>query len=173
MRCEYTVTYEDFRQSMIGYRRISKQTAFGYWLYVWALPAIGLVAGVTCLALYFLRHHDDLGPLIWCGALGLGIAWGFPARYQLGLRRAFRQRNALVKSRPMLLDFDQNGIRFIVPEGTEISYPWTSFTHYFENGRVLVLFVQDAAFHTISTAGLGSDSLTELRSYISSRAQKV
>jgi hypothetical protein len=163
MRCEYVVTYQDFVQSMKAYRKISTRAAIGYYLYVWGLPMVGLAIALICL-LAFLRHDKELyDSLFWAACIGLGVAWGIPVRYRICLRRAYKQRNVLAQNMPMFCEFDDATVRFIVPAGTEISYPWESFTDYFEDDHVAVLFVQQAAFHTIPKRAMGEDGWVQFR----------
>jgi YcxB-like protein len=157
MRCEYIFTYQDFLESVKAYRQISKKAAISYYLYVWILPIVSLTIGVICIRAYFHQDTELYGPLFWISCIGLGATFGFPARYRMGLRRAFQQRNALAMGKPMFFEFDDATVRFIVPEGTEVSYPWTSFTDYWENDRVAVLFVKEAAFHTIPKRAMGEN----------------
>ena len=49
----------------------------------------------------------------------------------------------------MFCEFDNLNVRFIVPGGTEVSYSWKSFTQFMENDLIAVLFITNAAFHTI------------------------
>jgi hypothetical protein len=149
MRCEYTVSFADFSESLKGYRKVSAPARIGYWLYLWLLPALAFAIAAICCVLYFKQGAEGAAGLFWPIALGLGIAFGLPARYRMGLRRSFRQRDALTQGRPMAIEFNDEAIRFIVPGGTEIRYPWNGFTHYFINEKVLVLMVKDAAFHTV------------------------
>ena len=172
-RCEYIFTYEDFLESMKAYRKISRQAAIGHYLYVWILPMTGLVLGVLCFKKYMTSEQEMFGSLFWVTALGLGFSWGLPARYRLALKRGFKQRTTLTQDKPMLCEFDEFLIRFIAPGGAVISYPWESFTDYFENDRVIVLFVKDAAFHTIPKRALNDDQLIDLRQAAAKYAGKV
>jgi hypothetical protein len=147
MRCEYTVSLADFRESLKGYRKVSSAALIGYRLYVWILPMICLAASAICFMLLLRRGGESF---FWPVALGLGFGFGLPARYQMGIKRALKQRDALTQGKPVALEFDDEAIRLMIPGGTEIKYQWNTFTHYFENERVLVLLVKDAAFHTIS-----------------------
>jgi hypothetical protein len=166
MRCEYAVTYNDFLESVKAYRRLSKQAQSGYWLYVWILPIVGGGLGLALLSFYFQQGTETLDWAFWVGVISLGIAFGLPARYKLGLRRAFKQRTTLVKDGTMQCEFDESTIRFITPAGAEISYPWDTFTDYFENDAVAVLFVKEAAFHTIPKRAMDEGGWSEFRAIV-------
>lgn len=172
-RCEYVFTYGDFLESMKAYRAVSRRAAFGYFLYVWILPPIGAIIGIVSFVSILKLNSELLSGAFWGEALGLGVAFGLPARYRLGLRRAFNQRNTLARNEPMLCEFDDSVIRFIVSGGTLISYSWESFTDYFENDQVVVLFVKDAAFHTIPKRPLTEDQMMELRQTATKYAKRV
>jgi hypothetical protein len=171
-RCEYIFTYQDFLESMKAYRTVSRRAEIGYWLYVWVIPGVSLTIGVICLLAYFRQDGGLYSALFWPSCIGLGVAWALPVRYQIGLRRGFKQRNVLVKDRPMFCEFDDLTVRFIVPGGTEIAYPWGSFTKYFENDRVTVLFIQDAAFHTIPKRAMGEECWVQFRHFADRHARK-
>src|SRR5580698_5259856 len=112
MHCEYAVTYNDFLESVKAYRRVSKQVLSGYWLYVWILPIVGGGLGLALLSFYFRQGTETLDWAFWVGVISLGIAFGLPARYKLGLRRAFKQRTTLAKDGMMQCEFDESTIRF-------------------------------------------------------------
>jgi YcxB-like protein len=171
-RCEYVFTYPDFLESMKAYHKISKRAAIGYWLYVWILPAVSLAVGLVCLIAYFRQDEALYGHLFWPACIGLAVAWALPMRYRIALRRGFKQRNALAKDRPMFCEFDESTVRFIVPDGTEVAYPWRSFTEYFENERVAVLFIQNAAFHTIPKRAMGEDGWVAFRQLVNQHVRK-
>jgi YcxB-like protein len=166
MRCEYIVTYKDFLESVKPYRRLSKQALSGYWLYVWILPIAGGSLGLTLLSSYSRQGAETFNSAFWVGTISLAIAIGFPVRYWRGLRRAYKQRGTLVKDGKMVCEFDEQTIRFITPAGAEISYPWNTFTDYFENDSVAVLFVKEAAFHTIPKRAMDQDGWSEFRAIV-------
>jgi len=62
----------------------------------------------------------------------------------------------------MFCEFGENAIRFVVPGGTEISYPWDAFSSYSKGNQVIVVFIKDAAFHTIPTKALNETASAEL-----------
>jgi hypothetical protein len=166
MRCEYDVTYKDFLESVQAYRKLSRQAFIGYWLYVWILPVVGVAVALVILPPYFRQGSETFGLAFWVGTIGLGVAFGFPARYKLGLQRAFKQRTTLAKDGMMQCEFDESTIRFIAPAGAEISYPWDAFTDYFENDAVAVLFVKEAAFHTIPKRAMDEGGWSEFRAIV-------
>jgi hypothetical protein len=166
MRCEYTVTYKDFADSLPAYRKVSRQARFGYWFSVWILPSAGLALAVLYLPKIFQTPSQSFGAEYWLGCLGLGVMFGFPARYRMGIRRAFKQRDALVQGRPMHCEFDDTTVRFRVPGGTEIAYPWEAFTDFYENERVAVLLVKESAFHTIPKNAMDESGWATFRSIL-------
>lgn len=172
MRCEYIVTYQDFLQSMKAYRKISKGAATGYYFYVWVLPATGLAISMVCLLAYVRQDKELYDSLFWIACIGLGVALGLPARYRIALRRAFKQRNALAQNKSIFCEFDDTSVRFVIPEGTEVAYPWGSFTNYFENDQVAVLFIQEAAFHTIPKRAMSEDGWDQLRQLVDRHLRK-
>ena len=172
MRCEYIFTYRDFNESMKIYRHVSKRAAIGYLLYVWVLPLLALCMGLGCLIAYVRQDAALFGAMFWSSCVGFAVAWGLPVRHRLAMRRAFDQRNALAKNKPMFFEYDDAGTRFVVPNGTEITYPWSSFTNYKENDQVAVLFIQEAAFHTIPKRAMNEDGWIQLRSLIDQHVRK-
>lgn len=170
-RAEYTFTFEDFLQAMKAYRRVSKRALIGYYFCVWLWPAVLLVFGALCFWLQLQQGRTLFGYFFWLSSLCIGLGFGLPARYRMGVRRAFNQRNVLAKGGPMFCEFDGATVRFIVPGGTEISYPWGTFTDYFENDRVAVLFVKDAAFHTIPKRAMDEAGWSEFRGYLNAHAR--
>jgi hypothetical protein len=158
---------------MKAYRRISKRALVGYYLYVWLLPAICVAMGVVYLVAYLRNDVELYGSMFWVACIGLGVAFGLPARYRLGVRRAFNQRNVLANGKPMYCEFDDSTVHFVVPGGTEIGYPWGTFTDYFENDKVAVLFVKDAAFHTIPKRAMDEDGWDEFRAQVRAHGKKA
>ena len=172
MRCEYIFSYQDFLESMKIYRQVSRRAAAAYWLYVWILPILGLSIGVGSLIASLRQDGALFGSMFWLSCIGLGLAWGLPVRHRIAMRRAFDQRNALAKSKPMFFEYDDEGTRFIVPNGTEIAYPWSSFTNYRENDQVAVLFIQDASFHTVTKRAMDESGWNQLRHLIDLHMRK-
>jgi hypothetical protein len=170
MRCEYDVTYKDFLESVKGYRKLSKQALNSYWLYLWILPVVGGTLGLALVSFYVLAVVATLDSMFWVGILCLGVSIAFPLMYIRGLRRAFKQRMTLAKDGMMQCEFDENTVRFITPTGAEISYPWNTFTNYFENEAVAVLFVKDAAFHTIPKRAMDEGGWSEFRAIVQQHA---
>ena len=76
----------------------------------------------------------------------------------------------LAKDGPMVCEFGEQTVRFIAPAGAEISYPWDTFTNYFENEMVAVLFVKDAAFHTIPKRAMDEGGWSKFRAIIHEHA---
>jgi hypothetical protein len=173
MHCEYTVAYNDFLESMKAYRKVSRQAAIGYVLYVWIIPIACFATAIFCI-MWSYRHDSQIGgTYFWIACIALGITFGLPARYRIAMRRAFKLRNILARDRPMSCEFDDARIRFIVPGGTEVSYPWESFTNYFENAKVAVLFVGQAAFHTIPKGAMEEGGWAKLRELVNQHARKI
>lgn len=166
MQCKYTVTYDDFLQSMRLYRSIWGRVAIVYYVYVWIVPILGITLFFAGLVMLVRGYANVGGPFFWSACVGLGVGCGLPARYRDGLRRAYKHRNVLTQDRPMLCEFDQTRIRFIVPGGAEISYGWDAFSHYRENEQVAVVFIQQAAFHTIPKRAMEEPGWIEFRSYL-------
>jgi YcxB-like protein len=173
MRCEYIFTYKDFLDAMKAYRKVSRRAAIGYWLYVWILPVVGLAVGIVSLVAYLRQDGEIFWVLFWPACIGLGFAFGFPARYRIGIRRAFDQRNALAKGKPMYCEFDDSTVRFIVPDGTEVSYPWGSLTDFVENDRVAVLFIGQAAFHTVPKRAMDEDGWAQFRQLVDRHVKRA
>jgi len=172
-RAEYVVSYEDFLEAMKAYRRVSKRALIGYYICVWLWPALLLVCGVLCFCSQMQQDGSLFGGLFWLAVVCFGLGFALPARYRMGIRRAFNQRNVLVKNNPMFSEFDRSKIRFVVPGGAEISYPWDAFTDYFESDKVAVLFVKDAAFHTIPKRAMDEAGWSEFRGFVNSHARSV
>jgi len=76
----------------------------------------------------------------------------------------------LAKNGPMVCEFDEYTVRFIAPAGAEVSYPWTTFTSYFENDVVAVLFVEEAAFHTIPKRAMDEGGWSAFRAIVQQHA---
>jgi hypothetical protein len=70
----------------------------------------------------------------------------------------------------MVCEFDEYTVRFIAPAGAEVSYPWDSFTSYFENDAVAVLFVEEAAFHTIPKRAMDEGGWSVFRAIVERHA---
>ncbi len=163
MRCEYIFTYDDYLESLKAYRKVVREGANAYWMYVWIWPAIGFAAGVFFLIAYLRHGEGGLDPLFWPACIGFGVAFALPASYRSSLKRGFKNRNALANGKPIVLEFSDSLIRFIVPGGVEVSYSWTAFSKVFENEKVAVLFVQQATFHTIPKRAMGEAEWGEFR----------
>jgi hypothetical protein len=73
----------------------------------------------------------------------------------------------------MYCEFDDSTVRFIVPDGTEVSYPWGSFTDFVENDRVAVLFVEHAGFHTVPKRAMDEDGWTQFRVFVDRHVRKT
>jgi hypothetical protein len=172
-RAEYVFRYEDFVGAVKAYRRVSKRALISYYFCVWLWPAVLLIFGALCFYWQMQQDGGIFGAMFWLAALCFGLGFGLPARYRMGVRRTFNQRNVLAMGKPMFCEFDQTKIRFVVPGGTEISYPWDAFTDYFENDRVAVLFVKDAAFHTIPKRAMDEAGWSEFRNYVNSHARNL
>jgi hypothetical protein len=172
MRCEYIFGYEDYLESVKAYRKRAKGAAFVYYLDVWILPAVGLLIATFCLAAY-LRHDDYwFEATIWLATFGIAGALLLPLFYRLKLRQTFKQWTSLSKDNPMFVEFDGESIRFTVPGGADVVYPWTSFTDYFENDAVAVLFIQKAAFHTTPKRAMGEDDWIQFRQIVERYVRK-
>jgi hypothetical protein len=169
MRCDYTVTYKDFLESLKGYRRASRRAALGYSLYVFVVPLLCIPVGAFFIWKFVQAGSSDYSTSFLAGVLLLGIGFGFPARYRVGMKRAFQQRDVLLKGGTMQCEFDQQTIRFVVPAGPEISYPWESFSHYFENDEVAVVIVKESAFHTIPKRSMDEAGWSEFRRIVQTR----
>ena len=170
-RAEYSVQYEDFVEAIKAYRRISRRTQISYYFCIWLWPAVSLLVGVLCFYTQMQEDGSLFGGLFWLAAACFGLAFAVPARYRMSVRRAFKQRDVLAKGKPIFCEFDEAKIRFVIPGGAEVSYPWDVFTDYFENDTVGVLFIKDAAFHTIPKRAMDETGWSEFRTYVNSRAR--
>ena len=167
MHCEYTVTYEDFIHSIKAYRKVSGAALFVYYLRVWMFPVLATLSLLlTVYAYFFFRRQDTLATLI--GATGglLILAALVPLSYRIELKRNYKLRTSLAVDAHISLDFNDKNIRFTIPNRTEVSYPWTSFTDYSEDSLVATLFVGKAAFHTIPKRAMDEGGWIELRRYV-------
>jgi hypothetical protein len=83
------------------------------------------------------------------------------------LRKAYKQRIVMTKGHPMYLEFDEDGIRFIVPDGADVNYKWAAFTGFHEDSQTATLFITKEFFHTIPKSAMPEPSWELLRSAIS------
>lgn len=171
MRCEYIFSNNDFLESMKAYRKRAKGAAFVYYLDVWILPGLGILAALVCLSAYVRREQDLFESTFWLACLGIVAAIGLPILYRLKLRQIYKQRTTLSKDKPIFFEFDEDSVRFTMPGRADVAYSWDSFTDYFENDLVAVLFVQKAAFHTIPKRAMNENGWAELRQLVKTKVR--
>jgi len=166
MQCEYSVTFKDFKESMKGFRKLSKGAAFAYLVDVWILPAVGVAMFLCWLIPYLRGDRETADTFFWFAFLGPSMFVLLPLFYELKLRQAFRVRTSLAEGSKVVLEFDDKTVRFSIPEKTNVSYPWTSFTGFFENETVGTLYVHKAAFHTIPKRAMDAADWDVFRNHI-------
>jgi hypothetical protein len=172
MAYEYSVTYEDFRDSMKGFRRVSNGAAFAYYLDVWALPILGILLLLAWLIPFLRGDQETANALFYFAFLGPVAMIIPPILYALRVRQAYKQRTVLAEGLHVILSFDEQEVRFSIPSKADVRYPWTSFTSYMETDRVGTLFVHRAAFHTIPKRAMSPEDWARFRLLVDQQVGK-
>jgi hypothetical protein len=172
MTFEYSVTFDDFRDSMKGFRQISKGAAFAYYLDVLVLPLLGIALFLAWLIPFVRGDQDTASALSFLAIVGPLAIIVPPIVYALRVRQAYKQRTVLAEGSQVILHVDEQEVRFAIPGKADVRYPWTSFTSYSETERVGTLFVHRAAFHTIPKRCMSSEDWAQFRSLIDQKVGK-
>ena len=168
----YVVTYKDFLVSFREYRRRSRWTSFVYYLDAWVLPCAGILVVVTYLFGLMTKNRDITYALDWLAVVGLIAAIVLPTLYRLRLRKTYQQRIALTESGRVQAQVGQTGIRFVIQNKVDVRYEWNAFSDFREAKGVLTLFVEKAAFHTISKHDVTEADWNSLLSLVSLHVQR-
>jgi hypothetical protein len=172
MRAEYNVTYKEFLESMKGYRKVSGGAAYAYYLDMWIVPVIGVLIIGFFTHMYYRNGSEAADPFAFLPIVGVAAIIGPPIFYRLKLRQAHRERTALSPQGRVRLDFDEETVRFTIPDKAEVSYPWASFTKYIETEKVATLFVEKSVFHTIPKRAMDDEGWSALRASVQQHVRK-
>jgi len=88
------------------------------------------------------------------------------------LYQAYRQRVSLANHAEIVLEFDDEQVRFTIPGKTEVKYSWSAFTSFAESKRTATLLVGRAAFHTVPKTAMSEESWAELRRLVGSNLKE-
>ncbi len=165
IRCDYTFTYPDFVAAVVANRRVHKNAGRGYAIYVWIVPIV--CAGIAAKLCYELVKIDTTLDFwkIFFAVLAAALAIGMPVRYQEQVRQAFESRALFSKDKVMHCEFDDSNVHFSVPDGPQVTYPWSAFSNYVDNEKVFVVFVKEATFHTIPKRAMQEPLWDKFRAY--------
>ena len=166
-QCEYTVTFSDFNHSLAAYRKVSRLAFISYLASVWIWPAVALCAGF--FGIFLAQLSGESGSYLIVS--GFGVALLLPLVYRLRMRYAFRQRNLLARSRPMIFEFDEDTTHFRVPGAIDITYPWGSFSHVVDGQEVVTLIIKGAMFHTIPKRAMPESQWAEVRRLVAAKVR--
>jgi hypothetical protein len=173
MHCEYNVTYKDFLASMKSYRKVARGAALVYYIDVWILPFVGACMALFVLITLLLGDKATANSLWWFAGLGAVLFVVLPGIYWLKLRQVYRQRIAISDRGFVIFSFDENEVRFVLPDRADVRYPWPVFTRFIETDQVGTLFLKKAAFHTIPKRAMKDVEWEEFRGLVRKHGVKT
>jgi len=165
MRYEYKVAFDDFKRSVRAWQRLSGWRRIVWILQVWIAPPVFLVFSGIMLVIA-LQEPNDPSVYYTLAAVCLLIAILEIVLPRIRVWQAHKQRVIMTKGQPIFVELLDDGIRFTVPDGADVTYKWTAFTGLHEDVKTATLFVTNAVFHTIPKTAMPEDCWKIVRSSI-------
>jgi hypothetical protein len=166
MHCVYSVTYDDFSDSIKSFRKLSKGAAFSFYFDNLIMPGVGICLILSWLVPYLRGDRGTADTVIYFLFLGPVLSIAPLIFYRLKMRQAFRTRSMLAEGSKVICDFDEMSLRFSIPGKVDVSYPWQSITAFAEEAQVGTVFIEKAAFHTIPKRAMSEADWAVFRCYV-------
>jgi len=178
MRYEYTLTYKDYLDAQKLYRSHVWTAALSYYVWIWAVPIIGLTLALSWFVTMSGYSLEWLASMAGFAGVGIWLGLFIPAARVYTIRKCWKR--LLPESVPkstktsIAVEFEmtEDQVISVLPGRSEGRFFWTALFDLAEDDKLTLLFIKKRQFLFIPLRALDEAGWNLLRSkFASSRAK--